>query len=210
MTLNERAFSSTAPWLWAGLCFVAWFASLFVALPLAGPIGSIVNVAGPGEPLRWELAVFLAIDGLLSMAAALVIGRRIFGRGLVARPVDLVMPLIGVALAIAVELALHAWAEARFGYYDNELVWWTAGLAAMLVITAIATFGVQIAPAGAAIAPRTCTVIAALLVWLIVVSNAAGLRDGVDPESWPLAILVGLSAAYAAVAVALPWIGDGR
>lgn len=192
MALNERSFSSTAPWLWAGLSLVAWFVSLFVAVPLAAPVVG----ANPTETVRWDLAVLLGINGLLSMAAAFVIGRRIFGRGLTARAVDFVLPLIGLALAIAVELTLHEWARVHFGYYDWDFVGWTAGLSFMVVLCSLATFGVLVAPRGAVAPPLMGVGLAAMLVCLIVVSNVPGLRDGIDPESWPLAVGVGLSAMY--------------
>jgi hypothetical protein len=36
---------------------------------------------------------------------------------------------------------------------------------------------------------------------VIVLSNVGGVADGIEPGSWLLASLVGLAAAYAAVAV---------
>lgn len=186
---------------------VAWFGSLSMALLLAGPIASLV--AGHGDPveagLRWDLAAFLVLNGLFSMVAAVGIGRLVFGRRLAVTATDLRLPVVGVLMATAVEIALHEWAEARFGHYDLELVWWTAGLGAMLVVTAVATFGVLIAPTGAAVAPRIAQTVGAVLVCLIVLSNASGLLDGIEPASWPLAILVGLSGLYVLLAVVVTW-----
>lgn len=193
MTSNERSFSSSAPWLWAGLSLVAWFVSLFVAVPLAAPVVG----ANPTETVRWDLAVLLGINGLLSMAATFVIGRRIFGSGVAARSADLVVPVIGIVLAIVVELTLHEWARVHIGHYDWDFVGWTAGLSFMVVLCSLATFGVLVAPRGAVAPPLMGVGLAATLVCLIVVSNVPGLGDGINPESWPLAVGVGLSAMYA-------------
>jgi hypothetical protein len=194
-TQNEAARTS-APWLWAGISFAAWFASLWIALPLAGLVGS-----GPEAGLRWDLAAFLALNGALSMAAALGVGRLAFGRWLAVSRTDLVLPALGVVLAIAAELALHEWAWLTIGYYDWDFIGWTAGLSFSIVLVAVAWFGLSVAPRGAAAPPRIGLGLSATLVILIVLSNVPGLGDGVGPNSWPLAILVGLSGAYAIGAV---------
>lgn len=206
METESRPFHPGAPWVWAGLSFLAWFGSLWVALPLAGLIPPvIVNSGAPDGSLRWDLAVFLSINGSLSLAASIGIGRLIFGRRFRVAPLDFVVPAIGLALAIAIELALHGWAQARYSYYDWDFVRWTAGLSALVVVTAVATFGVLIAPSRSSIAPRTWQVVGASLVLLIVASNVPGLGDGIEPESWPLAVLIGLSALYVCLVVAAGW-----
>lgn len=200
MKADAHPFRPAAPWLWVALSSMAWFASLLVALPLGHPLAAVF--AGSDERLRWDLAAVLALSGLASVGATVLLARLIFRRWLAVRPVAPLFWGLGVVLAIAVEMALHEWTGHRFGYYDWDFVRWTAGLSAMLVITAVATFGVLIAPVRAA-ASLAVQIPAALVVCLIVASNVPGLGDGIDPESWPLAILVGLSAAYAAAAIAI-------
>ena len=197
-----------APWAWAAISFVGWFASLWIALPFTSlvPSGTTSLEAG----IRWDLAVFLALNAALSMAAVLAAGRLVFGRWLEVTSTDLEVPAVGVVLAIASEIALHEWAEARFGYYDFDFVGWNAGLGAALVVAAVATFAVQVAPRGAAAAPRIGQILAATLVSLIIASNGFGLRDGVEPAGWPLALLGGASGLYVLVAVVISWRRAGR
>jgi hypothetical protein len=35
-----------------------------------------------------------------------------------------------------------------------------------------------------------------MVACVVLLSNVPGLQDGIEPESWPLAILIALSAAY--------------
>jgi hypothetical protein len=195
MTSNERAFHPAAAWVWALLSVVWWFTSFALALPLA-------QFAAQDGGLRIDLAVVLALSG-----AASLVGVQLLGHALLARPlrrpgVDLLVPVFGVILAIAVELTLHEWAEARFGHYDGELIWWTAGLSPALILVAVASFGALVAPRGALAPPLLGLALAVTAVIFIVASNVPGLADGIDPGSWPLALTVGLAAAYAAGAAA--------
>jgi hypothetical protein len=186
------------PWLWAALTAVGLVVAFFAAFGAAISVVSRVMFpgAGPGS-LRLDLAGFLLLIGAFGMGAVLVAGRVAFGGWLDARPRHLVLPAAGIALAIGVELALHEWARVSIGYYDWDFIGWTAGLSFSIVLVAIAWFGLSVAPSGAAVPPRIGLGLSALLVVAIVLSNVPGLGDGIGPNSWPLAILVGLSALYA-------------
>ena len=196
MISSERPSLGAAAWVWAFLSLVWWFASLGLALPLATYLPDF------SDGLRWDLAVVLAMSGGLSLVGVWLLGRALLRRPLARPGVGLVVPIAGIALAIAEELALHAWAESRFGYYDSELIWWTAGLAPLVVLTAVASFGVFVAPAAAVAPPLVGLLLAVGGVLFVVVSNVPGLADGIDPGSWPLAIMVGLATAYAVAAAA--------
>jgi hypothetical protein len=178
----------------------AFFAAFGVAISIVSR--AALPDAGPGS-LRLDLAGFLLLLGAFGMGAVLVAGRVAFGSWLDARPRYLILPVTGIALAIGVELALHEWARLAIGYYDSDFIGWTAGLSFSVAVVAVAWFGLSVAPPGAAVPPRIGLGFGALLVVLIVLSNVPGLGDGIGPNSWPLAILVGLSAAYAIGAVAL-------
>ena len=196
MTSVERSTHPAAAWVWVLLSLIWWYASLGLSLPLA----SLVPALGGG--LRWDLALVLAVNGAASLAGVWFLGRAIVRRPLPRPGIGLAVPVVGMALAIAVELALHAWAEARFGYYDRELIGLTAGLSPMLILTAVASFGALIAPGGAIAPPLVGLVLAVGGVLVIFVSNAPGLADGIEPESWALATLIGGAAAYAVGAAA--------
>lgn len=196
MATETQPFHPAAPWLWAFFSLLWWFVSLVLALPVGG---LVLGVGG----LRYDLAAVLAVNGAASLAGVQLLGRAVLGGQLRPRGGAVALPFIGLALAIAAELALHEWAEARFGYYDAEMVWWTAGLAPTLVLVAVAAFGVLIAPPRALAPPLAGLALAVAGVLFIVASNVPGLRDGLDADSWPLASFVGLSGLYALNALVL-------
>ena len=58
--------------------------------------------------------------------------------------------------------------------------------------------GVFVAPRGAAGWPLAFVLLGAALVVWIVLGNVPGLGDGIKPQSWPLAIWLGISGLYTA------------
>ena len=160
----------------------------------------------PAGSLRTDIAAWIVLTAGVSVAVVLASGRAVFGTWLPVRPLAVAVPLIGVAVAVAEELLLHEWAEARFGHYDSELVWWTAALSGLVVATSIACFGTLVAPHGARLAPMVCQALATLAVAIVVASNLDGLRDGVRPESVLLATAVGLCGLYAVAATLGSWL----
>ena len=192
-----------ATWRWAAVSAIAWIASFFTAFLLMAAAGTVGLLVSDPFGLRVDLAFLLALHGLLAAGGVLGAGRLVFERWLFTDTRALVLPGGGLALAIAVELGLHEWAEARFGYYDADMVWWTAGLSFALVALAVATFAAQVAPRSSALAPLLAQMAAATIVALIVLSNVGGIRDGIDSDSRGLAMLVGLSGGYAVAAVVL-------
>ena len=53
-------------------------------------------------------------------------------------------------------------------------------------------------PRGAVGWPLACVLLASSLTVVIVAANVPGLADGIDPESWPLAVWLAISGLYAA------------
>lgn len=203
MTTQHPSFRSAAPWLWALLTLVALIVSFFAAF-LIGTTAVRFGSAGPqGLEFRLDLALFLVLMGAFGMLGALVMARLVFGRWLPVTAVQLVLPVIGVGLAVAVELMLHEWAQVHIGQYDWDYVGWTGGLSFLVVLSAVATFGVLVAPRGAVLPPLLGLGLAALMVGFVFIANVPGLGDGIEPESWPLAIGIGLSAAYVIGSVAV-------
>ena len=124
--------------------------------------------------------------------------------------------MVGVGLAGALQFALHEWIRAKFGVYDSEYAGWTAALPAALIAVAVSAFAARTAPPWATLPPRVALGVSGIGVLAIAASNVAGLGNGIRPESWPLAILVGgsgfhvLAAAVAASKrqVALPIVSE--
>ena len=190
------------PWLWAALAIMG------LVLAFVAAFGVVVTVSSQGPfpdarpgSLRLDLAGFLVLVGVFGIGTVLAAGRVAFGSWLEARPRHLILPAAGIALAIGIEIALHEWARLSIAYYDWDFIGWTAGLSFAIVLVAAAWFGVSVAPPGAAVPPRIGLGVSAILVVLIVLSNVPGLGDGIGPNSWLLAILVGSSAIYAIGAV---------
>jgi hypothetical protein len=193
----------STPWIWGALAVAAWIASFFAAFAVVAGVRTIGIPVPEIGGMRTDLAMLLGLFGILAAGGALAAARLAFGRWLAVGPNDAIVPLIGLVLAMAVELGLHAWTRARFGTYDWDIVGWTAGLSFLLIALAVATFASSVAPRGGALPPLLAQVAAAMLVGLIVLSNVGGTTDGIEPESVPLAVLVGLSAVYAVAVVVI-------
>jgi len=185
-------------WLWAALTIVGLVVAFFAAFGVVSAVMSwgLFPEAGAGR-LRLDLAGFLLLVGTLGIGAVLIAARVAFGRWLAVRPRHLILPGAGVGVAIGVELALHEWARLSTGYYDWDLIGWTAGLPLSVALVGVTWFGVTVAPRGANAPPRIGLGSSAALVLLIVLSKVPDVSDGIGPHSWPLAILVGSAAIYA-------------
>jgi hypothetical protein len=173
----------------------AFVAAAFVSLPVATGFAGLLRVP--------DTAAFTVTWACLAIVAVLVAGRIAFGQWLPVNFAALSVAVIGIGLAVGVDTMLREWATARLGYYDPDQVWWSAGLFAVLIGLATATFGVIVAPRGYGWWPAAFALPAAAGVLFIVLSNVPGLRDGIDPQSWPLAIWIGLGGVYALAAGAL-------
>jgi hypothetical protein len=186
-----------------GLAWAALSLALFVAAFLAVfPILAAMRVFGEVPHLA-QMALWSLSWGILSVLGVLVAARVAFGAWLRPGPVALGVAAVGISLSAALHIVLQQWELARFGYPDPDYVGWTGLLFAVLVALAVAAFGAFLVPRrfiGWAVA-------AVLLGFagtaLVVASNVPGLSDGVRPESWPLAVVIGLCGLYALVTAGL-------
>ncbi len=185
---------------WAALAVGGLAAAFLVAFVVVTTLGSWGVV--PTTSLRLDLAAWLVLTGLLAMAAVTGAARLAFGDWPLVRARTLAWAALGLGIAVGVELALHEWARITIGLYDAEYVGLTAGLSFTLVGLAVASFGVGIAPLGAATLPSAGVWFGALVVAAVTLSNLPGLADGIGPKAWPLAVGVGASVLYAAACAA--------
>jgi hypothetical protein len=184
---------------WAAVSLGAFVAAAFVSLPVATGFGDLLRVP--------DTFAFTVIWGCLAIVSVLGAGRIAFGEWLRVNVTALSVAAVGIGLAVGVDITLHEWALARFGYYDPDQVWWSAGLFAVLIGLATATIGVLVAPSGYAWWPAAFALAGAAGVLFVVLSNVPGLRDGIEAESWPLAIWIGLAGVYAMAAAFLALAG---
>jgi hypothetical protein len=194
MSQRGETWSPWAPVAWTALslaCFVAASTGIFA-------VNTVVRLFADVDHLV-EMAEWSLVWGSLALIGVLLAGRLAFGRWLRAGPIAVLLATSGIALSAVVHVVLQQWAIARFGYYDSEFVWWTAGLFAVLIGLATATFGVFVAPRGAAGWPLAFVILGAAATIFIVLGNVPGLGDGIEPESWPLAIWLEISGLYAAL-----------
>jgi hypothetical protein len=182
---------------WAGVSVAASCAAFAALLPVTGWLLVAHSM---------ELTMLIGAWGSLSLVAVLVAGRLVFGRWLRVSPAALVVGCAGVGIAAVLEFLLVEWTSARFGYPDPDFVGWTAWLFALVVAVAMAAVAAIVAPPDRRLLPRLATIASAVLTLLVVALNARGLSDGIDADSWPLAVLVGLAGLYSVVAAAVALI----
>jgi hypothetical protein len=194
--MTDQLAGTWRPMAWALLSFIGWVVAFAMAFFLAAAARTIGVLPGDVGGLRTDLGIVLALHAALAIGAVQVAAWLTLETWPAITVRNAVRPAAGVVLAVLVELALHEWAEARYGYYDAELIGITALLSLALIAAATASFGVSVAPARTAGAPLAALIVASAGVLVIVASNVGGLGDGVGPGGWPLAVLVGAAAAY--------------
>jgi len=183
---------------WATLSFGMFVAALYAVLPILAVVNWFADL-----PHLTEMAVWSVLWGGLSLLGVVVAARLAFGAWLPLPPTGIAIAVIGVVLSAIVHVVLQQWEIARFGVPEPEYVGWTAGMFAVLIGLATATFGVFLAPKQVVGWPLAAVLLGCAGVAFIVLSNVPGLRDGIADDSWPLAICIGLSAVYALGAAGL-------
>lgn len=198
MKTDGRAPHPALTWIW-GICLpIGWVLAFLAAFGIASTLVSRDVLPGPLDTaLRWDLAFLNATMGVLGLMTVLGLARVVFGHWPRFRAWHVAVPIVGFAISIAEELVLHEWAQVHIGQYDFDHVAPTAMLSWTTILVAVSAFAALVSPRGAALPPSlglwSACAFALLITWL----NAPGLGDGIETESWPLAILIGLSAIYA-------------
>ena len=201
LPLCDRSPSSAGE-RWSSAAWAVVSFALFVASSLGIFVVNTVVRAFGDVPHTIEMAEWPIVWGALAVAGVLIAGRLVFGRWLRASVSAIVLAGVGIGLSAVVNVVLQQWAIARFGNMDADYIGWTAGLFALLIGVAVAAFGVFVAPPHVVRWPLAFVVFGFALTAVIVAANVPGLSDGIDPESWPVAIWLGISALYAAIVIA--------
>lgn len=191
--------TSSKAWAWGIALLTGLVLAFLVAFWLATTLLSAGLLPGSTDAgLRWDLAFLNATMGITGLAAVMAVARAVFGSWPRVSALALMVALVGIGLAIAQELALHEWARVHVGQYEFDHVFPTALLSWATIGVAVTAFAALVAPRAAVLPPSIGLWLAAGWVWLVTLSNVPGALDGIEPESWLLAILIGMSAVYAA------------
>lgn len=192
-------------WIWAAAT-VAW---LVPAALLALGVLAVVRVVWPGfvPDHGMELAAFIATWGVLGMAGAAAMARPLVGEVAIRHRAAIVAAGIGLAIAAALQVALHDWAVTKLGYYEPDIIGPTTLLPFGLAPLAVALFGIALAPHVLDLAPRLSVVTGGLLALVIVALNLPGTVDGIAPRAVPLAMALAVSALWV---VGACWIAVRR
>jgi hypothetical protein len=177
---------------WAILSLVAFGGAFTGAVGVLSLAQRFVDV-----PHLVDLMLWCVLTGASSLVAVLVLGRLSFGHWLAVGRMAVGLAVLGIGLAVALLLSLWQWGSDRFGVVDWDYLGWTGWLHVFVLALAMAVFGVFVAPRRAVIWPLIATLGGAIVTLAIIATNVPGLRDGIDPESWPLAIWIGVSGVYA-------------
>jgi len=183
---------------WASLSVVFFVAALFAVLPVIAAMQLVWNAPHLAQMAAWGPAW-----GILAVGGVLLAAQVSLGAWLRPSPTAIGIATVGICLSSVVNVVLQQWEMTRFGITEPELVGPTAGLFAVLIGLAVASFAALIAPRRVIGWPLAAVVLGFLGVATIVLSNLPGLRDGISPESWPLAIWAGISGLYALAATGL-------
>ena len=198
MKTDGRAAHQALTWIWGIGLVIGWGLAFLAAFWIATTLMSRDLLPGSIDTnLRWDLAFLNATMGVLGLVTVVSVARVVFGYWPRVRAWHLVVPVVGFAISIAEELVLHEWAEVHIGQYEFDHVAPTAVLSWTTILVAVSVFAALVAPRARELPPMLGVWAASSVVLLITLMNAPGLGDGIELESWTLAILIGLSAVYA-------------
>ena len=181
---------------WGLVSFFAFIGVLYALMP---PVGQFEQLGVPhGMALAiWALG-WVLVTGMFVLLAA----RVAFGSWPTVLPAGFLVLLVGAFVSAANLWVVVDWSIARYGASDPDYVGPTMGLFAVVAATAVAGFGVQVAPRWAVWAPLLALTGGIVLAVSILLTNVPGLANGLAPDSGPLAV-VSIAAAMYVGAVAI-------
>jgi hypothetical protein len=183
---------------WAALSFTLFIAALLAIFPISAVLRLFGEIPHLTMMVAWSVSW-----GALSALGVLVAARLVFGSWLRPPPLSLAIAAAGIGLSAAINVVLQQWAIARYGYWDPDFVGLTAGLFALLIGLSTAAFGAFLVPPRHIGWPLLAVGLGFAMTVTVVASNLPGLADGIRPDGWPLAAVIGLCGLYALVTTGL-------
>ena len=169
MTTERRTAHATMTWIWGISLVMGWTVAFLAAFGIASTLGS-AGVWPAGEAVaRLDLAALGITMAVLGTVVVLASCRLVFGCWPTVRVWHIAVLLVGVGLAVAVELALHEWARVHIGQYEFDHMGPTAFLASLVLFVAAASFATLIAPVDAEWPPLLAAGLATLLIVVVLV-----------------------------------------
>ena len=197
MTQPRRA-TATQALLWTVVSAAVFVAAPFVLLPVLADAQNLLGV-----PHFLARAVWVLGWGLLAVLGVHAAGSAIFDSLFRARAVAWALAAAGIGLAALVQATVHVRSVLGFGYYDPEFSPTTSMLFAVVLALTVGAFGVLSAPREARMWPAIPALGMGVTALAIVAIDVPGARNGIRPESWPLAIVLGCLTVYALATVAI-------
>lgn len=157
----------------------------------AGTIG--LSIRNAVHPIAWGIATALI---------ALPIGRRLVP-GICATGVGWSLLGTGVVLASLTTFLVQEFVRARFVWFDPEYAGFTIFTAPAIVAIGLAGWATIAVPREAGRVPAATALLAVMGLAISLLPSIEGARDGIDADSIPLVVVLGLDVAYATVVALL-------
>ena len=183
---------------WAALSFTLFIAALLAIFPISAVLRLFGEVPHLTMMVVWSLSW-----GVLSALGVLVAAQLVFGAWLRPRPLGVAVATVGIGLSAVVNVVLQLWATGRYGSWDPDSIGSTVGLFAVLIGLSTAAFGAFLVPRRHIGWPLAAVLLGFVATAIVVASNLPGLFDGIRPDSWPLAVVIGLCGLYALASAGL-------
>ena len=194
---------------WAAIGFLLYVAIGFLSLLLAAVaeglvFGSLgIEVAAGTVGLSLRNGLYHVVWTLLAAAVAVPIGRRLVPAARFRGLPGLALLAVGAGLAGLTEILINEWARERFEYFDPEYVGLAGFAPPATVAIAIAAWAALSVPRGSRSILLAVLGAAVVGFGTAVLPSIAGLGDGIDPSSVPLAIVLLADGVVALVAVVI-------
>lgn len=195
--MKQPVVSTARGVVWAVASCAVVAATFIATLAILAFVSANTDTPHVLESAAWPVAW-----GLLALLGTYGTARLAFGAWLPIHRQGVAIATVGLAMAATAQIVLLEWRISR-GFTDPESVGWTGNLALVLVGVAITAFAASIAPKTLGVWPVAAVLVAAAGVASMTLINLPGLQGGIEASSWPLAVLLGLSALYAVATVGL-------
>jgi hypothetical protein len=170
------------------------------------PLGLGSAVGSPSLSIR--NGIHAAAWGFIAAGMALPLGRWL-GVEVAPSTRAWVILVAGLVLAAVTTSLVEEFVRARYGMFEPRATGWTIFAGPALIAIAVAGWAALAVPRTQRAVPALVTLAAAAGLAIVLLPSLPGAADGIDPESVPLAVIVGLDAVFASVTAVVVFV-QGR